>query len=219
MNIKRFKEIDYEFRPKSYWDSLDDPLLAILKNVKRTRRRQMIRDYWKAGKIDEIAESLLQDSLSDEERERLGRIHPAFMDGEYLPDYEPGGVEIARVELESTTSDVISVRAARNGSRIVYSIVDEYDSEFDVSPASSEKPLNLGELIDLIDNAEGGESLALCYTMMNYSGDSVEDLDAIRFFTRVESVFYPQLSLHYKEVIDLWYEEEKRKIEATGAAE
>jgi hypothetical protein len=33
MEVKRFKGIDYDFRPKSYWD-LSDPLQAILKNVK-----------------------------------------------------------------------------------------------------------------------------------------------------------------------------------------
>jgi hypothetical protein len=35
---KRFKNIDYEFRPESYWD-VSDPLPAILVNVKGTRRR------------------------------------------------------------------------------------------------------------------------------------------------------------------------------------
>jgi hypothetical protein len=66
MEAKRFKGIDYDFRPKSYWDPLDDPLLAILKNVKGTQRRQMIRDYWKAGAIGELAKDLLPgcDSIS-----------------------------------------------------------------------------------------------------------------------------------------------------------
>jgi hypothetical protein len=56
----------------------------------------------------------------------------------------------------------------------------------------------------------------LCYTMMNYSGDGIEDLDAIRFFTLVESGFYPQLSLHYQKITDLWYEEEKSTIEGSA---
>jgi len=41
----------------------------------------------------------------------LDLIHPSFMGGEYLPDYRRDEIEIARIELESTTSDVISVRA------------------------------------------------------------------------------------------------------------
>ena len=34
----------------------------------------------------------------------------------------------------------------------------------------------------------------------------------MRHFTLVESVFYPQLNLHYEKLLDLWYEEEKRKL-------
>jgi hypothetical protein len=49
---QRFEWIDYTFRPESYWD-VSDPLQAILVNVKGTRRRQMIRDYWEAGAIAE----------------------------------------------------------------------------------------------------------------------------------------------------------------------
>jgi len=44
-------------------------------------------------------------------REGLGAIHPSFMGGEYLPGYRRNEVEIVRIELDSTTSDVISLRA------------------------------------------------------------------------------------------------------------
>ena len=56
--MKRFKGIDYDFRPRSYWEDTDE-LAALLRNVKGTNRRQMIRDYWEAGKIDELSEELL----------------------------------------------------------------------------------------------------------------------------------------------------------------
>jgi hypothetical protein len=55
---KRFKNINYEFRPESYWD-VSDPLGAILVNVKGRRRREMIRDFWKAGRIEELSDSCL----------------------------------------------------------------------------------------------------------------------------------------------------------------
>src|SRR5207245_204761 len=126
---------------------------------------------------DQLEKDLLVDCLNEEARSRLGKIHPSFMGGEYLPDYANGEVEIARVELQSTTSDVISIRARKEGKTIAYSVADEYETEFPVSPRSSAKPLSLEQVIDLIDNAGGGESLALCYTMMNYTGDSIEDLD------------------------------------------
>jgi hypothetical protein len=128
-----------------------------------------------------------------------------------LPDYAEGELEIARIELESTTADVISIRAKKDGERIAYSIVDEYETEFNVSPKGSKKPLMLAELIGLIDGGGEEGSLAICYTEMNYSGSSIEDLDAIKSFTRVESVFYSQLNPHYEKV-DLWYAEEKGKL-------
>jgi hypothetical protein len=39
-------------------------------------------------------------------RSALGRLHPSFMGGEYLPDRRDTEVEIARINIDSTTSDV-----------------------------------------------------------------------------------------------------------------
>ena len=213
MMSTRFDNIDYDFRPESYW-RLSDPLGAILVNVKGMRRRQIIRDYWEAGAIGELEEGLLPDRLSEEDRTGLGKIHPSFMGGEYLPDYAQEELEIARIELDSTTADVISIRAKKDGERIAYSIVDEYETELNVSPKNSEKPLTLAELIGLIDGGSEEGSLGLYYTQMNYEGGerSIGWLDQMRHFTRVESVFYPQLNLHYEKLLDLWYEEEKAKL-------
>ena len=82
-----------------------------------------------------------------------GELPPSWMDGEYLPDYLPGEVEIARIVLESVTQDVVSIRARRRGSvrRIVYRVVDQFGSEFDFSPRSSRRPLSHGRLARLID--------------------------------------------------------------------
>jgi hypothetical protein len=203
--------INYDFRPKSYWD-VPDPLGAILVNVKGTRRRQMIRDYWEAGVIVELEKDLLHDCLSEEQRNRLGKIHPSFMGVEYLPDYTEGETEIARIELESTTADVISVRATKDGEQLAYSIVDEHKTQFIVSPSHTDRPLKLSELISLIDGGMLQGSLGIHYTQMNYSGRSLEDLDGIRSFTHVDSVFYPQLNLHYEKLLDLWYEQEKTRL-------
>jgi hypothetical protein len=83
----------------------------------------------------------------------LAAMRPSWMAGEYLPDYLPGEVEIARVVLESVTQDVVSIRARRRGSerRIVYRVVDEFASEFDFSPRSSRQPLCHDELARLIE--------------------------------------------------------------------
>ena len=76
--------------------------------------------------MEQFAADLLNGSLDDESRQRLGHVHPHFIGGEYLPSYGRQEVEIARIELASTTSDVISLRARPAGSRIRYRIVDEY---------------------------------------------------------------------------------------------
>jgi hypothetical protein len=184
--ITTFEGIDYGFRPESYWN-VTDPLHAILVNVQGTQRREMICDYWKAGRIEELADAHLLDVLDEETRERLGKIHPAFMGGEYLPAYEPGQVEIARIEIKSMTGDVISIRAKKSEPWIFYSIADEYEQEFIITEDHSEKPATLLQLIALIDgarNTEGG-------TLIQYQ------LGAD--FTRVVSLFYPQLSAHYEQ--------------------
>ena len=161
MMTKRFQNIDYEFRPESY-SEVSNPLQAILMNVKGRRRREMIRDFWEVGSVDQLENPLLDDCLSGEVRRRLEMIHPTFMGGEYLPDHRKGEVEIARIELQSTTADVISIRAKKRGERITYSICDEYDSDFNVSPKTTRNPLTLAQLIGLIDGGMEEGSLGLC---------------------------------------------------------
>ena len=158
----RHPDIDYEFRPNSYWEPANDVLQAVLRNVKGTRRREMITDFFREGRLEELAQELASDELSDEARESLGRIHPTFMGGEYLPGYRANEVEIVRIELQSTTADVTSVRArlvGRKRPRIEYRVIDEYWSEFDFKPHSSTRPLTLGQLIDSLDSLEqsGGD--------------------------------------------------------------
>jgi hypothetical protein len=56
-------------------------------------------------------------------------------------------VEIARVELESTTADVISLRVRPAGSRIKYRLADEYETEFRLPRRISRIAFSLRELI------------------------------------------------------------------------
>jgi len=77
-------------------------------------------------------------------------MHPRYMGGEYLPDQEEGEVEIARIEIASTTGDVTSVYARRDGIEILYRIVDEYEGDTlsGHTERTSTEPLTLGELAD-----------------------------------------------------------------------
>ena len=206
--MKKYKGIRYGFRPASYWEDLD-PLSAILRNVTGENRRQMITDYWNAGKLEELDPALLNDVPDDAARQRLGRIHPSFMGGEYLPGYLPGEVEIARICLRSTTSDVISLRARPNETGIAYRIADEYEGNFSLPITQSKRPLTLAELVRQFEHGwlheleyDGG--LALGYNNMNAEGCDFEDL---RNFTRITSTLYRQLEGHFEGVYDDWVKE------------
>ena len=112
---------------------------------------------------------------------------------------------------------VISIRARRWGRRIVYSIVDEYDTPFRFKPRRSTQPLSMGELIGLIDGTTGHldgdrEGLTSAYRDYNLDGCDAERL--VEFVT-VTSDFYPELWAYYgEEEAGEWL----AKIEAGRAA-
>jgi len=193
------------FRPSSYWEE-SDPLSTILRNVKGTNRRRMLTDFWNEGKLDDLNEDLLEDDTQPQLQAFLESIHPSFMGGEYLPDCLPGEVEITRVELQSTTADVISVRARRISSDqlIHYRVVDEYNTLFEIDPGSSTRPLSHEEMIQFIDGTSSDDfhGLALGYNQMNFECGC--DAESLRNFTTVSSTFYPDLHDHYETAFAQW---------------
>lgn len=213
-SIKLYVGIDYDFRPESYWTPARNPLEAALRNVKGRNRRQMIRDYYEAGKLAQLHENLIADTLDERERQSLGLIHPTFMGGEYLPNYARCEVEIARIELDSTTHDVFSLRARPSGSRIKYRLVDEYATEYRLLRRTSVRPFSLRELIRFLDSVEsidekGDPSWARFGFVLSSNQCNLEcgaELETLRDFTRVSSDYYPDLASHYAEVIEEWYE-------------
>jgi hypothetical protein len=187
---------DMAYRPESYWDTPD----AILARIKGEQRRELIRTALEGGDAERLPTWILKDELDEEERRHLGQIHPLFMGGEYLPRYGHEEVEIARAALQSTTGDVISVRARRVDGMIHYSVVDEYESRFQCSPSRSPSPLTLGELVSLIDSARntstGYVGLTAVFRDVNLKWGS--DAEELVDFVRVSSPFYPRLSEHYE---------------------
>ena len=203
--MKEYPGIDYGFRPQSYW--LDrDVLQALLRNVKGAERRKMIKAYYKNGNFQELEESFSKISLSDEERFRLASIHPMFMCGEYLPDYERDETEIARIELNSTMADVISIRACIDeGETIEYSVVDEHDGKFNLWTEWSDKPFSLSELVDFIDRTElEGSSYSGLSLSFNNSNAECMDKEDLVGFTTISSEIYPGLEDHYGKVFTEW---------------
>jgi len=204
--MKEYAKINYSYRPKSYWQDIS-PLEVILKDVKGVKRRELIREAFSNGQFDQLNDELTAGTLSEDVRQRLGNLHPSFMGGEYLPDFDRGEVDIAVICLDSTTSDVITLRARSSQGWIHYRIVDEYKSRFVLSCEKSLQPLSLSELIHLIDHSYQSECLYGYGLALDFNYYNLEDHDSresLRYFTSVFSTFHPELCDHYEHVYDEW---------------
>ncbi len=128
---------DLQFRPQSYWDKRGPQ--SQIQNIKGELRRRLAKQLVKKSDVGDLEEWMTKENLNDAERSMIGRTHPLFMGGEYLPNFGNNEVEIARIFLKSTTGDVISLRARHQGSVIEYQIVDEYapSSKFNLRRRSS----------------------------------------------------------------------------------
>jgi hypothetical protein len=110
------KAIDLDFRPRTYFrpHRLEQHLLS---KVKGAVPRDRLKALFAEGRHDEVMGLLGDGGISERERRALEAMHPMFMGGNYLPDTEDGEVEIARIRIASTTFDVTSVYAKRDGGR------------------------------------------------------------------------------------------------------
>ena len=191
---------DLDFRPATYWPK-DSMRLAILGNIQGEVRRRILEQALESGNDDFPPEGLLKPVLEPGLRDLLGKIHPMFMGGEYLPDYLPEEVEIARVAMKSTTGDVTSVRAFRESDGLIhYRVVDEYEREYTIPKAESGLPLTTGEMIQLLDETSWeAKGLVMPILEMNCEWNGG---DGMRGFIWVSSDFYPELAGHYRRKCD-----------------
>ncbi len=211
------KEYDWEFRPASYYFE-DDWKGEILSQVDGKIRREFaartladleIETYeeFVGAMIDGSIDTAMFRPQTGAEKQALGAIDPALMGGEYLPKFAPREVEIARVSLESTLADCISIRAGFADGEYRYRIVDEYGSEFDFEPETSATPLTFRQLVNLINWAELTDTdfvlgLHDSYLELNYyPGRDPQELST---FVTVSSFFYPQLEDYFAERSAAW---------------
>src|SRR5262249_36592330 len=119
------------------------------------------------------------------------------------------------VTLASVTGDIISIRARRQGARIHFRIVNEYDDEtvYYCEPQNSARPLTMGELVDLIDNARGegmypddGTGLTAAWRDFHVANGSSPPEDMVDF-VRVSSEFYPDLHHYSQAEAAAWLQE------------
>lgn len=198
---------DLNYRPASYWDT-EGLLAGVWANIKGDARRNYIKALVQAGLTRGLTAEDLEDSLTDEHRQAAGLIHPSLMGGEYLPDYLPGEVEIARISMASITRDVISIRARPllpGLRRIGYRVVDEYESSYEVDRGYSLKPLTMRGLMRLMARCRALDYKGLVFGFLDFSADCAGEADEYRDFLTVSSEFYPELEDCYSERIERWY--------------
>lgn len=150
MGQRPSSRIDYGYRPHSYFWA-EDARIKLASSIKGAGRRALYQASLQENQPP-LHPDLARASLTDAERSAWGAVHPSFMGGEYLPDTQVDEVEIARITIASTTSDVTCVYARRHGKQIHYRVVDEYEGETLTGAATrrSIRPLTLRGLLDLL---------------------------------------------------------------------
>ena len=201
MNAPTIHNVDLTYRPSSYfWPlGLETHLLARIKGAERKAALQLMID---TGRLDDIPDYLAKSALTGEERQVLGRIHPAFMGGEYLPDLIENEVMVARVTVASTTQDVTCVYARRGKNRIYYRVVDEYggDSFRGRSTRTSTRPLTLVALTSFFNGA-----WSIFNVLEANFGHTGYDLDEMQdFIVGAESEFYDGFETLYRSLVRDW---------------
>lgn len=208
-------DIDLSFRPGTYWPGSPDREM-LLSRIQGKARRELARKALEEEEVAGLTAFLGREELDAFDREMWGRIHPMCMGGEYLPSMDQGEVEIARVSLKSTTGDQISVRACREGDKIRYSVVDEYETDFIPAFEVSDRPLTLEEIVNFLDGTEqanydyqGGLIQIYWEDPFGSYGTVDERLD----FVSVESGFYPELAEYYEKLGALWRQQQLEEVE------
>jgi hypothetical protein len=212
-------KFNFSFRPQSYFE-IEDPIQELLTNIKGESRRKLLKAKLSDTNLTNAPpDFLFRDKLCEEERRFVGALHPRLMGGEYLPDRQPDEIEIARIVLDSTTQDVLSLRARHHIGFISYSLVDEYDFEYVFEPFISEQPLSFGELILLFsgvnDKTNDRKSIPAMFREFfeidQYT--SVQDLERWGKFVTFHSEFYPELTSYYENEAINWVNNCAKQLE------
>lgn len=178
-------EIDLEYKPKTYFSP--QPLVTYLvEQVKNAAIRERLDLLLSEGRIEEIKQLLDDGGITTNSIRHLESIHPMLMGGNYLPNMDEGEVEIARIEIASTTHDVTCLFAKMDNGRIRFRVVDEYGGDTLNSPTevTTDEPMNLKEMTEFFLSAWS----LIEVLEMNFDGQ----LDPALAFFKAKSRFYPE---------------------------
>ena len=194
-------KIDLKYRPHSYFWAKEIGV-QLSSQIKGAERKALFESLVAQGRGQEIDELLSKPVLSNEERQSLGRFHPHFMGGEYLPDRTGEEVEIARITIASTTRDVTSVYARQGAQRIHYRVVDEYggDTLSGTAHWATLKPMSLGQLTNFFLRTWN----LLDVLGFNFEEDGYSPEEIKAFVTDASSSFYAEFGQLIDARIDKW---------------
>lgn len=172
------------YRPRDYFGRYDLEV-ELMTRVKGTLRRKLLREAMESGNIDQVPPAARESALDEANRRMIGRIHPLYMGGEYLPKMKKDEVEIARISIQSTTGDVVCLYARPVGHRIAYRVADEYEGSTLDGPSvrTSMRPLTMGAMMEFFLTSW---NLFTCLDC-NYEDDLQRKLN----FFNAESEYYP----------------------------
>lgn len=199
-----FTDMDLQYRPNSYFWAREHGI-PLVSDIKGAERRKLYTDSLQAGVPEWVDPAFLQHALPNEHRQAQGRIHPAYMGGEYLPNNRTGEVEIARITIASTTQDVTCIYARRVGQRIHYRVVDEYsgDTIEGRGHRTSLKPLTLKQLTDFFLKSW---NLLSCLDA-NFESDAYPRDEVHDFIADASSSFYAEFDSLIHALVDEWLDQ------------
>ena len=193
------------------------PIAAIVQDIVGDARREWVRQRLAAGALrPPMDHRLLASHLSPALRERWVARNPMRnIAGEYLPPYEPGEHEVARVVVNTTPRTVYSVRArqyvhAEHGELMsICRIVGEPGTTFD-GPSLESHGMPPAMALNAVINSsrpsklmnERPLSLSLPELLVRAYGHA-SALERQQF-VRVESFVYPGLERYYQERVRRW---------------
>ena len=194
-------KIELKYRPHSYFWAKEIGI-QLSSQIKGAERKALFESLVAQGRGDEIDELLSKPVLNTDERQSLGRFHPHFMGGEYLPDRTGEEVEIARITIASTTRDVTSVYARQGAKRIHYRVVDEYDGDTlnGTGQRATLKPMTLGQLTDFFLSTWN----LLDVLGFNFEDDGYNPEEIKAFVIDASSSFYAEFGQLIDARIDKW---------------
>ena len=193
--------IDLKSRPISYFWA-EDRGIHLSSNIMGAERKAKYERLIAEGKADLIDDWIASPALSAEDRGHFGRMHPAFMGGEYLPHRLSHEVEIARITIASTTQDVTSVYAKLGKDRIYYRVIDEYGGSTLEGPShrTSMHPLTLKQLTDFFLSSW---DLITCLDF-NFEDSGYPRREVKRFIVDASSSFYAEFGSLVHQRVDAW---------------